>query len=241
MNLLEPVNIEASGENALLISWQEVVSPVLHQFILELSQQLISELHGKIVDTVVSYNSLLLLFNFQTITHQQLTEKVLALLTTASTALQESHQQTHAENVISIPVYYHGQDLQAVASTLNITTDEVIELHSKVQYRAYATGFTPGFCYLAQSDKALILPRKATPLKSVPKGAVAIAEQQTAVYPSASPGGWHILGVTPVSMFKESNSGATPLINVGQTVQFAPISRKEFLALGGSEYKMDSR
>ena len=241
MNLLEPVNIEASGENALLISWQEVVSPVLHQFILELSQQLISELHGKIVDTVVSYNSLLLLFDFQTITHEQLTNKVLALLTVTSTALKQNDQQELAENVVSIPVYYHGHDLQAVASALSMTTDEVITRHSNIKYRAYALGFTPGFCYLAQLDKALMLPRKTTPLKSVPNGAVAIAEQQTAVYPSISPGGWHILGITPLSMFKESNGGATPLINVGQTVQFTSISQKEFLALGGSQYNVGGR
>ena len=92
-------------------------------------------------------------------------------------------------------------------------------------------GFTPGFCYLASLPNILHLPRKASPRTQVPKGAVAIAEQQTAVYPNQSPGGWHIIGQTPLPMYSTKNGQFNAKINVGQNVKFYAISKAEFIVM----------
>ena len=110
--------------------------------------------------------------------------------------------------------------------------DDVIALHSEATYFAYATGFAPGFCYLGTLPEALQTPRLDTPRATVPSGAVAIADAQTAVYPCESPGGWRLIGACPEPLF---NLNDTPpsLLNVGATVRFEPINEAVFRALGG--------
>jgi len=101
-----------------------------------------------------------------------------------------------------------------------------------MQYRVYAIGFAPGFAYLGEVDARIAAPRLATPRKKVPKGAVAIADRQTAVYPAVSPGGWNLIGLCPVDMFNP-NAKPTMPVQVGDKVQFKSIEREEFLSLGG--------
>jgi len=110
--------------------------------------------------------------------------------------------------------------------------DDVIALHSEATYFAYATGFAPGFCYLGTLPEGLRTPRLDTPRATVPSGAVAIADAQTAVYPCESPGGWRLIGACPEPLFNLNNAPAS-LLNVGATVRFEPISEAVFRALGG--------
>ena len=112
-----------------------------------------------------------------------------------------------------------------------MSIDNVIKQHSSQTYHGYALGFTPGFCYLASLPHALHLPRKSSPRLKVPQGAVAIAEQQSAIYPIESPGGWHIIGQTPLPMFASKNGEFNATINVGQNVKFYAITQAEFIAL----------
>ena len=100
-------------------------------------------------------------------------------------------------------------------------------LHQQT-YTAYALGFTPGFCYLATLDKKLRLPRRTTPRTNVPAGAVAIAEQQTAIYPTESPGGWHIIGQTPIELYRAKDESFLPKITVGDQVKFTEICLNQF-------------
>ena len=105
-------------------------------------------------------------------------------------------------------------------------------MHCSQVYNAYATGFAPGFCYLGDTPEPLAVPRLATPRRAVPAGSVALADRQTAVYPSASPGGWRLIGRCPLELFNLSKSPPA-LIAVGDRVSFKPIDKDRFVELGG--------
>jgi KipI family sensor histidine kinase inhibitor len=143
-------------------------------------------------------------------------------------------------SVVELPVYYSlesGPDLAVIAKQSQLTIDQIIEIHQAQEYRVYAIGFAPGFAYLGEVDERIAMPRLSTPRLAVPKGAVAIADKQTAVYPNISPGGWNIIGLCPIDMFDAS---ATPImpVNVGDKVKFKAISKEEYLTLGGELSKM---
>ncbi|MBP7770127.1 MAG: 5-oxoprolinase subunit PxpB [Aliarcobacter sp.] len=139
------------------------------------------------------------------------------------------------EKIITIDVYYNqevGIDLEQMSEKTKLSIDEIIEIHSNKLYDVYAVGFLPGFAYLASVDKRIALPRLETPRKQIPKGSVAIANTQTAVYPQASPGGWNIVGRTAMELFDKNLESLSPF-NVGDKVKFNSISKEEFLSQGG--------
>ena len=134
---------------------------------------------------------------------------------------------------VEIPVCYGGEfgpDLDDVASTHEITPERVIELHSSTNYLVYFLGFTPGFAYLGELPEELVTPRLPTPRKKVPAGSVGIAGNQTGVYPFETPGGWRLLGRTPVSMFRTDRQGLS-LLAIGDHVRFVSIPRERFAEL----------
>jgi KipI family sensor histidine kinase inhibitor len=134
---------------------------------------------------------------------------------------------------VEIPVSYGGEfgpDLAEVCKLRGMTEAHAIELHSSVEYLVYFLGFVPGFAYLGDLPKELLTPRLASPRKRVPAGSVGIAGNQTGVYPFATPGGWRLLGRTPVKMFRAENE-ALSLLSIGDRVRFTPISPERFAAL----------
>jgi KipI family sensor histidine kinase inhibitor len=118
-----------------------------------------------------------------------------------------------------IPVVYDGPDLDEVASRLGLSTARVIELHGRPTYRVFLVGFVPGWAYLGPLPDELVLPRRATPRTQVPAGSVAIAGQETGIYPLVSPGGWHLIGRTSVRLFLP-DSDPPSLFRVGDRVKF---------------------
>lgn len=125
-------------------------------------------------------------------------------------------------SLIEIPVRYDGPDLTDVAVRTGLTVAEVIERHSSRNYRAYVSGFVPGFTYLGDLDESLVLARRSVPRVRVPAGSVAIAGAQTAVYPLDTPGGWHLIGTTAVVMFDAARESPA-LLRPGDTVRFVRI------------------
>lgn len=144
-------------------------------------------------------------------------------------------QENFDEKIITVDVYYGtevGFDLIDMSSKTKLSIEEIIQIHSNKLYDVYAIGFLPGFAYLAKVDERIALPRLSTPRKIVPKGSVAIADTQTAIYPQQSPGGWNIVGKTVFELFDKKLDNLSPL-NVGDKVKFNPISKEEFLNQGG--------
>lgn len=123
---------------------------------------------------------------------------------------------------IRIQVRYDGADVDEVARRTGMSSEEVIQLHSGREYRVFVLGFVPGFAYLGPLDDRLELPRREAPRKRVPVGSVAIAGTQTAVYPSSTPGGWHLIGTTAQTMF-DPHADPAALLEVGDRVIFEPI------------------
>ncbi len=131
---------------------------------------------------------------------------------------------------IFIPVAYggeYGPDLAEVADRHTMSHEEVITAHTKNEYRVYMLGFTPGFPYLGGLDPAIATPRRATPRTLIPAGSVGIADMQTGIYPIESPGGWNLIGRTPLSLFTPHQSEPF-LINAGDTLRFYAIDAQEF-------------
>jgi inhibitor of KinA len=146
-----------------------------------------------------------------------------------------NHQDNSVKNIINIDVYYGkevGLDLEDMSLKTNLSIEEIIEIHCSKSYDVYAIGFSPGFAFLASVDNQIAVPRLSSPRKSVPKGSVAIADSQTAVYPQQSPGGWNIIGRTAMELFDKNLEKLSPF-SVGHKVKFNPISKEKFLSQGG--------
>jgi len=138
-----------------------------------------------------------------------------------------------APRVVEIPVCYGGEfgaDLAEVAGSHGITVERAIELHSSTTYLVYFLGFVPGFAYLGELPEELVTPRLATPRRGVPKGSVGIAGNQTGVYPLATPGGWRLIGQTPIPMVRPEREELS-LLAIGDRVRFTPISAERFAML----------
>ena len=134
---------------------------------------------------------------------------------------------------VEIPVCYggeYGPDLAEVCAMRGMTEAQAIELHASVEFLVYFLGFVPGFAYLGELPEALVTPRLATPRKRVPAGSVGIAGNQTGVYPFATPGGWRLIGRTPLAMFRAERDGLS-LLSIGDRVRFTPIKAERFAEL----------
>lgn len=218
-----------AGENALMLYFDQRIAPEISALVQQATALIRAELATDLLDLLPSYASVLVLFNpLSTDVY-----RVRSQLQHCLKQLQTGSDTTGRK--IELPVYYSeesGPDLALIASTKNISIDEVIQRHQAVSYRVYAIGFAPGFAYLGEIDPILQMPRLATPRAKVPRGAVAIADRQTAVYPAPSPGGWNLIGLCPTPMFTPQSTPSMP-VAVGDEVRFVAVDKAEFLRLGG--------
>ena len=139
--------------------------------------------------------------------------------------------------LLEVPVCYdgeYGEDLLSLARTLDLSVEQVVEIHSASVYTVYMLGFAPGFAYLGPLDERLVLPRRDTPRAIVPAGSVAVANQYTGIYPAALPGGWHIIGRTPLQLFDLSRDRPS-LLSAGDRVRFVPVSATRFRELESTQ------
>ena len=225
------MKIQIAGENALIIYYSQNKNTNVAAKVLQAQQLIHAHLSDKIIDLVPSYASILVVFDMLKTDHHQLRvqlRSILSKITTENSVLAE-------QNVIQLPVYYStesGPDLALIAKLSKLSIEQVIDIHQQQQYQVYAIGFAPGFAYLGDVNNKIATPRLSTPRMKVPKGAVAIADKQTAVYPSESPGGWNIIGLCPIDMFDINAQPSMP-VQVGDTVKFHAISKEEFITLGG--------
>jgi inhibitor of KinA len=174
-----------------------------------------------------AYDSLLIKFDLVKLRHAELEEVLRGYIARMEkTALPKPR-------LIEIPVCYGGDfgpDLKSVAELHGLTPERVIELHTEATYIVYFLGFAPGFAYLGELASELVTPRLGSPRKCVPAGSVGIAGSQTGVYPISTPGGWRLLGRTPLAMFRPDRAEMS-LLSIGDRVRFVPISLEKFAAL----------
>ena len=184
-----------------------------------------------LTDLVPSYTTLMVHYDGLALTPAQARERIAQALTDLRPETQNLGQ-CHV-----LPVWYDlsvGPELALLAKRTGWSVSEVIRRHSEHQYQVFALGFAPGFAFMGLVEEALAAPRLATPRKRVASGSVGIAERQTAAYPAQSPGGWNLIGRTPSALFDREREGYS-LMQPGDRVQFAPVSRAEFIRLGGDD------
>lgn len=128
---------------------------------------------------------------------------------------------------ISIPVYYNGIDLESLAIQHQLSVEDVIRIHTDKAYRVFMIGFLPGFAYMGKVDERIATPRHSTPRTNVKAGSVGIAGLQTGIYPISSPGGWQLVGQTPIKIF-ETTKEKPCLLKAGDKIQFTSINKQEF-------------
>jgi len=217
-----------AGVNALTLVFGETMSEAVSAQMLGLYRHLSDHPLPGIVDLIPAYTTLYVRFDPRRYTHGDLAATLQRQLTAETEA-------THPGRYVEIPVWYDprvGPDLERIAQEHDLSIDEVIAIHSAREYRVYAIGFAPGFGYLGEVDRRIATPRLATPRLKIPAGSVALANAQTAVYPSDSPGGWNLLGRTPVTMFDPEREGFS-LLRPGDRVRFVPVSYEVYRDGGG--------
>jgi KipI family sensor histidine kinase inhibitor len=222
-------SIKLAAENAIIVYFDEAVTPQLSQKIASICRALEVQFSEFILDVIPSYNSLFISYRLDLIGHQQFVECVSQLVN------QPHFAATLEQDLVIIPVYYSsetGLDLDLLLSEKQLTLSAFIELHSKPEYSVFAIGFSPAFAFLGHVDPIIQTPRLRTPRLEVPAGSVGIADNQTAVYPINSAGGWNIVGRTPLDL-SVHNPAAIDLFSVGKRIKFEPIDRQQFLELGG--------
>lgn len=218
------VRFEVAGVNAILMRFADQLDPQLPSYLSALREQLLATYGHVVLQAIPAYTTLLVEYDPRQCRMYDLQLQLERAVHELNH--DDSVHSPHGERgVVEIPVVYggdYGPDLDAVAKHAKLSRDEVIALHSETTYQVFAQGFAPGFSYLGSVPEAIRMPRRSTPRDKVPAGSVAIAEQQTAVYPQASPGGWHILGYSPLRWFDPDKTPMTPL-QVGDEVRFVVI------------------
>ena len=223
----DQARFQPASDQSLLIYFGQQISLSAHERVRKFLQLLALEPIAGVRNLHPAYCSVLVKFDPLKWRHDEL-ETILKqyLARLENVTLPESRR-------VEIPVCYggeHGPDLIDVSAIHGMTAAQVIELHSSTTYLVYFLGFVPGFAYLGELPEALVTPRLATPRRKVPAGSVGIAGNQTGVYPVETPGGWRLLGRTPIEMFRPDQS-ALSLLSIGDRVRFIPISPEQFAAL----------
>jgi inhibitor of KinA len=221
------VRFQPSSDQSLLVYFGHQITLQAHERVRRLLRLLELEPIAGIRNLHPAYCSLLVKFDALKLQHDELESIVRKYLDRLEeVSLPEPRQ-------VEILVCYggeYGPDLSDVAAMHGMTPAQAIELHTSTSYLVYFLGFVPGFAYLGELPEALVTPRLATPRRRVPAGSVGIAGSQTGVYPFATPGGWRLLGRTPMEMFRTDRQGLS-LLSIGDRARFVPISRERFAAL----------
>lgn len=217
------VRFLVSGDTAVVVEFGDRVDRELSERVLGLSAAVhVANVNG-VVECVPTYRSLMVLHDPLAISSAELIRTLELLVERGATARRDAR-------LWLIPASYdeaHAPDLADVAVRTGLSEDEVIALHTSAVFHVYMIGFSPGFPYMGDLPASLVLPRRTDPRVKVPAGSIAIAAGQTAVYPVESPGGWHLIGATPVRLF-DVQWPEPALLAPGDKVRFVRVSQDEF-------------
>lgn len=222
--------IENAGLNAWLVRLFERIDDANLAPIMSLSRTCEAAFGSALIDLTPSYTTLLVEFDLVLISPAQARLKLQCLLS----ELAQGEAITEGP-LKELPVWYEpsvGPDLLRLAKNNALSVEQLIELHAATVYKVFALGFAPGFAFMGSVDARLDAPRLVTPRPRVYPGSVAVAGRQTSAYPAQSPGGWNLLGRTPITLF-DRNREPMSYFQVGDRVQIVAIDKHEFLRLGG--------
>ncbi|CAB49900.1 5-oxoprolinase subunit PxpB [Pyrococcus abyssi] len=223
--------IKPAGDSSLLISFGDVISEEINDRVHALARAIERDSPEWLVEVVPAYSSLLVIYDPLKASYEEVESYVRRISTQEVEKIKGK--------TVEIPVAYGGEfgpDIEFVAEYNGLSVDDVIEIHSKPLYRVYFLGFLPGFAYLGGMDERIATPRLEKPRVKVPAGSVGIAGKQTGWYAIESPGGWRIIGRTPLRTF---NPGKVPpsIVLPGDYVKFVPIDEMEFWEIYRREWE----
>ena len=222
---MSEIKIYTAGDSSLLIEFEQKISPEINAQITAVVRMIKAQQIEGVTDMIPAFASLLINYDPRVISYAGLKsrlEKILKL---------EISGEASAARIFEIPVCYggeYGPDLQNIAGHAGLSPEEVIRIHSGEDYLIYMLGFLPGFSYLGGLDERIHTPRLANPRIRIPAGSVGIGGSQTGIYPLDSPGGWQLLGMTPVKTY-DPDREVPILFEAGDYIRFIPVSEEEYL------------
>ncbi|MFK2825537.1 5-oxoprolinase subunit PxpB [Bacillus sp. B190/17] len=231
-------NIKPLGDSALIVQLGEGISPAIHQKVQALSSLLNMNPFDGFVESVPAFNNITIHYNpvvvmNNLVNHQSPITSFQVVCSHVNELIQQMDESKSVEaRLVEIPVLYggeYGPDLDYVASYHKISAEEVIRIHTQSECLVYMLGFAPGFPFMGGMDERIATPRRETPRLAIAPGSVGIAGKQTGVYPLETPGGWQIIGRTPLELFRPDLSPPT-LLQAGDKIKFVQISPEEYHA-----------
>lgn len=211
------------GDRGLLVELGEGISTEVNLRVQALAQAVEAASIPGVVEVTPAYRSLLVVYDPLCVDREELVRRIAAL------GRNPEAGAAAAARSVTIPVVYGGErgpDLEEAARLAGIMPEELVRLHTGTLYRVFMIGFTPGFPYMGELPEKLSVPRRVTPRTRVPKGSVAIAQRQTGIYPVDSPGGWQIIGWTPLELF-DPRREPPALLAMGDAVRFVAVEAEE--------------
>lgn len=220
------VRFLAAGDTAVIVEFGDRIDRVVSDRVLRLSELVRAANLPGVVETVPTFRSLMVHYDPLATTSAHLNAALEKLV-------DSSRGEAQPVKLWRIPACYatsHAPDLAEVAQRTGLGIEEIIRLHSSTRFQIYMIGFVPGFPYMGDLPQPLVLPRRADPRIRVPAGSIAIATTMTAIYPLESPGGWHLIGATPIRLF-DLRQPRPALLSPGDALRFEPISASEYEAI----------
>lgn len=221
------IRILLSSDRAVSVEFGNCIDEQINEKIRAFCMKLEERPIPGITEIVPTYRSVMIHYEPEVLPYDKLTALVKQML-------KDSHEmQVPKGLLVRVPVCYGGQfgpDLSYVAAHHGISEEEVIRIHTAPEYLIYMLGFTPGFAYMGGMDEAIATPRLKTPRQLIPAGSVGIAGSQTGIYPIDSPGGWQLIGQTPLKLY-DPHREEPILFAAGQRVQFYPVDEKKFMSM----------
>jgi len=210
-----------AGDSALVAEFGQVIDERINEQVHNMARWLQSNPVPGVVEVLPTFRSLMVFYDPLKISYKKLCKKL-----QACPALPED-RAVGEKKILEVPCWYEGPDLADMEALTGLPREQIIEIHSSVDYKIYMMGFLPGFVYLGGLDPRICAPRLPTPRTRIEPGSVGIGGNQTGVYPVASPGGWRILGYTPLKFYDPSRSEPI-LCKAGEYIRFVPVTKGEY-------------